>query len=65
MFSSPRELETNYVNHINLDEISLLEYDVTIHNFKPFLSAKMVLLHSSRQASFLGAGYVAFYKKPV
>ena len=39
MFSSPRELETNYVNHINLDEISLLEYDVTIHNFKPFLFA--------------------------
>lgn len=39
MILSPKELETNYVNHINLDEICLLEYDVTIHNFKPFLFA--------------------------
>ena len=31
MISSPKELETNYINHINLDEICLLEYDVQLN----------------------------------
>ena len=39
MIVSPKELESNYINHINLDEISLLEYDINLYNIRPFLFA--------------------------
>jgi len=39
MILSPKGLETNYINHINLDEIDLLEYDINFNNIKLFLFA--------------------------